>query len=185
MLWAITATGALRGRRAHYPGNEELGIIQPWFLGLTQYLTPNGPTVAFLKGLNARVVGKDFKDEVALERWVAWVGRVRKHVMLGEKWAKVSGIWAVLKGQMGLGKGGRRGMEAYKPKHRGLKLRAVWQACWRAMPETASMCLRIWEARIVINETENVRRGGIPKALNIRLRSVWIYCYKQSGAIEG
>lgn len=38
------------------------------------------------------------------------------------------------------------------------------------MPETIH--LSIWEARIVINETENVRRGQIPKALNIRLRSV-------------
>lgn len=46
----------------------------------------------------------------------------------------------------------------------------MWQAWWGAMPETIH--LRICEARMVKNETENVRRGQIPKALNIRLRSV-------------
>ena len=52
----------------------------------------------------------------------------------------------------------------------GVGSRAVWQAWWRAMPETVG--LRISEARIVINDTEHVRRGQSPKALNIRLRSV-------------
>lgn len=58
----------------------------------------NGFIVVFFKGLNVRVVGKDFKDEVVFERWVVWVGRVRKYVMLGEKWVKVFGIWVVFKG---------------------------------------------------------------------------------------
>lgn len=51
--------------------------------------------VAFDKGLNARVVRKDFKDEVEIiagfQRWVYMGTQRGRHVMVGQKMSK--SIW--------------------------------------------------------------------------------------------